>query len=88
MVLLKKEETICLELGNKDSLQRSYGNQVSILQAWGRAGGGHGAAQETGSALPGAGQPERAGLLLLVQLANEQSQDYRLRFTETLLANH
>src|SRR5271166_1015929 len=36
MVLLKKEETICLELGNKDSLQRSYGNQASILQAWGR----------------------------------------------------
>src|SRR5262249_4527974 len=25
-----------LELGNKDSLQRSYGNQAVILQAWGR----------------------------------------------------
>jgi tetratricopeptide (TPR) repeat protein len=23
-------------LGNKDSLQRSYGNQASLLQAWGR----------------------------------------------------
>jgi hypothetical protein len=38
-----------------------------ILQAWGRleAGGGFGAAQETESTLPGAGQPERTGLLLL-----------------------
>ena len=30
------EETLCLELGNKDGLQASYGNQALILQAWGR----------------------------------------------------
>jgi hypothetical protein len=30
------DEAICLELGNKDSLQRSYGNQALILKAWGR----------------------------------------------------
>ena len=36
MALHKKEETICLELGNKDGLQASYGNQALILQAWGR----------------------------------------------------
>ena len=36
MSLHKKEETICLELGDKDSLQRSYGNQALILQVWGR----------------------------------------------------
>ena len=29
-------EALCLELGNKDGLQRSYGNQAVILQAWGR----------------------------------------------------
>ena len=34
--ILQQEETLCLELGNKDSLQRSYGNQALILQAWGR----------------------------------------------------
>jgi hypothetical protein len=34
--LLKKKEALCLELGNKDSLQRSYGNQAGILQDWGR----------------------------------------------------
>ena len=34
--LLKKEEALCLELGNKDGLQISYGNQAVILQAWGR----------------------------------------------------
>jgi hypothetical protein len=34
--LLKKQEALCLELGNKDSLQISYGNQAVILQAWGR----------------------------------------------------
>jgi hypothetical protein len=34
--LHKKEEALCLELGNKDSLQTSYGNQASILYAWGR----------------------------------------------------
>ena len=36
MALLKKQEALCLELGNKDSLQRSYGNQAVILRAWGR----------------------------------------------------
>jgi tetratricopeptide (TPR) repeat protein len=34
--LHKKEEAICLELGNQDGLQRSYGNQALILHAWGR----------------------------------------------------
>jgi tetratricopeptide (TPR) repeat protein len=36
MALHKKEEALCLELGNKDSLQRSYGNQAVILKAWGQ----------------------------------------------------
>ena len=36
MALHKKEEALCLELGNKDGLQRTYGNQAVILQAWGR----------------------------------------------------
>ena len=36
MALHKKEEAFCLELGNKDSLQRSYGDQAVILRAWGR----------------------------------------------------
>jgi hypothetical protein len=30
------EEALCLDLGNKDGLQWSYGNQAVILQAWGR----------------------------------------------------
>ena len=36
LALHKKEEAICLELGNQDGLQASYGNQALILQAWGR----------------------------------------------------
>jgi tetratricopeptide (TPR) repeat protein len=36
MGLHKKAEALCLELGNKDGLQRSYGNQALILRAWGR----------------------------------------------------
>ena len=36
LALHKKEEAICLELGNRDGLQRSYGNQALILKAWGR----------------------------------------------------
>jgi tetratricopeptide (TPR) repeat protein len=36
LALHKKKEAICLELGNKNSLQISYGNQAGILQAWGR----------------------------------------------------
>jgi hypothetical protein len=36
MALHKKQEAICLELGNKNGLQISYGNQAVILQAWGR----------------------------------------------------
>ena len=36
MALHKKQEEICLELGNKNDLQASYGNQALILQAWGR----------------------------------------------------
>jgi tetratricopeptide (TPR) repeat protein len=34
--LHKKQEALCLELGNKDGLQRSYGNQALILQDLGR----------------------------------------------------
>jgi tetratricopeptide (TPR) repeat protein len=36
MALHKKEEALCLELGNKDGLGASYGNQALILRAWGR----------------------------------------------------
>jgi tetratricopeptide (TPR) repeat protein len=36
MALHKKKEALCLELGNKNDLQISYGNQALILQAWGR----------------------------------------------------
>jgi hypothetical protein len=36
MALHKKQESLCLELGNKYGLQRSYGNQAVILKAWGR----------------------------------------------------
>ena len=36
LALHKKEEAICLELGNKDGCDASYGNQALILQAWGR----------------------------------------------------
>jgi tetratricopeptide (TPR) repeat protein len=36
MALHKKEEAICLELGDRAGLQASYGNQALILQAWGR----------------------------------------------------
>ena len=32
----QEEEAICLELGNKDGLQLSYGNQALILTDWGR----------------------------------------------------
>jgi predicted ATPase len=34
--ILQQEEALCLELGNKDSLQRSYSNQALILKGWGR----------------------------------------------------
>src|SRR5271157_1957835 len=36
LALHKKEEAICLELGNKGGLSTSYGNQANILYAWGR----------------------------------------------------
>jgi tetratricopeptide (TPR) repeat protein len=36
MMLHKKQEAICLELGNQNGLQASYGNQAVILIAWGR----------------------------------------------------
>jgi tetratricopeptide (TPR) repeat protein len=36
MDLLKREEAICLELGNKEGLQRCYGNQAEILRDLGR----------------------------------------------------
>ena len=32
----KKEEALCLELGDKDGLQTSYANQAVILHVWGR----------------------------------------------------
>jgi len=33
--LLKKQEAICEELGNKDGMPRTCGNQALMLQAWG-----------------------------------------------------
>jgi tetratricopeptide (TPR) repeat protein len=36
MELHKKQEVLCLELGNKDGLQATYGNQAVILRDWGR----------------------------------------------------
>jgi hypothetical protein len=35
MALQKKQEALCRELGNKDGLQASYGNQALIVKAWG-----------------------------------------------------
>ena len=64
LALHKKEEAICLELGNKDGLQSSYGNQALILTGVGAAGGGAGAAQEARSDLPGVGQQGRAAAQL------------------------
>ena len=34
--ILKWQEAICIELGNKDGLQACYGNQALILKAWGK----------------------------------------------------
>jgi hypothetical protein len=34
--IAQQGEALCLQLGNKDSLQHSYGNQAGILYAWGR----------------------------------------------------
>jgi hypothetical protein len=34
--IVQHEEALCLELGNKQGLAWSYGNQALILQAWGR----------------------------------------------------
>jgi hypothetical protein len=36
MELNKKEEALCIELGNKDGLQRTYGNQAIILREMGQ----------------------------------------------------
>jgi tetratricopeptide (TPR) repeat protein len=36
LALYNKQESLCLELGNKDNLQISYGNQALILAACGR----------------------------------------------------
>ena len=36
MALLKKQEALCQELGNKNGLQICYGNQALILKTWGR----------------------------------------------------
>ena len=59
MALLKKLEALCLELGNKDGLHSDLRQPGRDLASLGPAGGGHGAAQERGSALPGAGQQGR-----------------------------
>jgi hypothetical protein len=32
--LLKKVEALCLELGSKEGLVQTYGNQAVILQRW------------------------------------------------------
>jgi tetratricopeptide (TPR) repeat protein len=34
--ILQQQEALCLELGNKDGLQASYGNQALILHDWGQ----------------------------------------------------
>jgi tetratricopeptide (TPR) repeat protein len=34
--IVQQEETLCLDLDNKEGLQRSYGNQALILKDWGR----------------------------------------------------
>jgi hypothetical protein len=39
MALLKKQETLCLEPGDKNGLQRTYGDQSLILRDWGRLEG-------------------------------------------------
>ena len=36
MDLHKKQETLCIEIGDKDGLQSCYGNQANILSLWGR----------------------------------------------------
>ena len=36
MALHKKQEALCVKLGNKDGLQACYGNQALILKAWGK----------------------------------------------------
>jgi tetratricopeptide (TPR) repeat protein len=36
MTLLKKEESLCDELGDRAGLARTYGNQALILQEWGQ----------------------------------------------------
>jgi hypothetical protein len=59
--IVQQQEALCLELDNKDDLQASYGNLALILKAMGPAGGGFVAAQEKGSALPGAGKQEQSG---------------------------
>ena len=53
VAMLKKEEALSLEMGNKGGLQRSYGHQALILQSLGRLDEGHGAAQGTGDAVSG-----------------------------------
>jgi len=34
--ILQQWEALCLELGDKNSLQAIYGNRAGILRAWGR----------------------------------------------------
>jgi tetratricopeptide (TPR) repeat protein len=63
LALLKKVEALCLELEQGRSAGKLWQPGLDPGRL-GSAGGGFGAAQETGSALPGAGQSERAGLLL------------------------
>jgi hypothetical protein len=61
--IVQQEEALCLELGNKDGLSRNYGNQAFDPGSLGPAGGGFGAAQERGSALPGS-PPNAAAFFL------------------------
>jgi tetratricopeptide (TPR) repeat protein len=62
--LLKKQEAICLELGNKDGLQASYGNQALILRDWGRLEEALALYKKQEAICPGAGQQERSVDLL------------------------
>ena len=59
MELIKEQERICRELGNKGGLQRTLGNQALILRARGDWTGPW-RSQGTGADLPRAGEQGRA----------------------------